>query len=711
MLHNVLNKQTLEEKRMLVVCPSRERVEKLAEMVKSFNEKTSPSTALIVCLDDDDPKMEEYKHLLSDKVAYHIGKRTTNTNLYNYIFKMFPDFEFYALTNDDFVYLTAVWDVKLMGNIEENGGWGIAYGDDRVAHDKYPSHTIVSGNIVRALGWLQMPALKHLCGDWVWGAIGKGTGRLFYDQNVIIQHKHPFDKKTSPDPIYEKTNSQQMYAVDHDSFKRWAKTQMHQDVQKIVSSIFKEKKFDKTISLCMIIQQDEDIRNIKQCLESVKDWIDEISVYINYPNVPNLFKAKAIERLLKTYNLPNIISSGKFENFSKARNITLKQATKDFIVWLDCDDIMPAAWTMKDMICQNSDIDVFLCHVVSHANYKGRGDEHITQSRLVRRFDFLEFRNNVHEDLSFSYKEKNAKAIRTDIIIEHLGNTDMKRVSKKNLRNYKLTLQEINTEKAHSLTYFALVNELMLIGTKEKLVDAILWIDKFFEKFREDGKDPLIPKMWILRGTCALDCGQVDAARTNFAKAWHGWNHPEAAIMLGECHMKNQDWDKAIDILEEVRKKDMFEVCNVPIDMRTIDLVMLSKLGWAYYNKAESIKVLKKASKNMYNEQAQKLVIECIDNCQKCFEEYLTIEPMDLGVGDKLAYIYRMKNQSNSANAITVSLVNMYPNYAVGWKNLGTFEAISKRYRTAEVFYEKALKINPKDVEVQHNLKMIRKSQ
>src|SRR3990167_6421305 len=104
MLFNVLNKETLEGKKCLVVCPSRERLEKLEEMVKSFYEKSSPSTALLVCLDNDDPQLEEYKEFLGTKTAYYIGKQSTTTNMYNNMFRLFPDFEFYCLTNDDFVY-------------------------------------------------------------------------------------------------------------------------------------------------------------------------------------------------------------------------------------------------------------------------------------------------------------------------------------------------------------------------------------------------------------------------------------------------------------------------------------------------------------------------------------------------------------------------------------------------------------------------------
>jgi len=46
----------------------------------------------------------------------------------------------------------------------------------------------------------------------------------------------------------------------------------------------------------------------------------------------------------------------------------------------------------------------------------------------------------------------------------------------------------------------------------------------------------------------------------------------------------------------------------------------------------------------------------------------------------------------------------------VGWKNLATFELMSKRYVTASVFFREALRLNPNDKDVKHNLDMIRRS-
>ena len=56
-----------------------------------------------------------------------------------------------------------------------------------------------------------------------------------------------------------------------------------------------------------------------------------------------------------------------------------------------------------------------------------------------------------------------------------------------------------------------------------------------------------------------------------------------------------------------------------------------------------------------------------------------------------------------------ISMVNLFPSYAAGWKSLAVFEMINKRYRSAEVFFEKALKIDPRDEDTKHNLEQIRR--
>lgn len=598
-----------------------------------------------------------------------------------------------------------------MGKIEENGGWGVAYGDDRIHGEEMCTTSVISGNLVRALGYLQLPSLTHLFADNAVKMMAQGLGRFYYDPQVAIQHKHFIDKETKHDDISLKTNSPQMYDTDEKALKLWFRHHAKKDVSKVVATIHKEAGFNKTISLCMIVADSEKPEVMKKCLESVKNVVNEICVIINYKYVRNPIKFNRLRKILLSYEdditTTVAIVYTKWTNFSDMRNRSLAFAHGDYCLYLDCDDVVDADWMMIDAVFKNPDIDAFRCVVISYHAHKG--PERVLQFRMFRNGKGYYFQNNVHEDVSLSMKEMDARMAYTDIKVHHFGNLNRKRLAEKNMRNYRLTLTEINSPKAHSLTYFAIVNELLLFGDSKHLLEAISWIDKYFEKFPDTGTDPLVPKMWTLRGVCALDCNQIDAARTNFAKAWNGWKHPEAGVMLAECHIRKQEWDLAIDLLEEMNKTEKFVVCNIPIDMETIELSMIYKLGFCYDRKAESIYALRKMSPKMYGEDTHKIFQECIDKAQEFYEKYLGLVPKNKFIGDRLISIYRDKNKMSDANFLTVSMVNMFPDYAVGFKNLAMFELMNKRYVTATIFFREALRINPKDKESKHNLDQIRR--
>ena len=735
-MQEVINGKRLKNKKLLVICPTRERIEKVKEYLQSFEEKTSDETGVLFVIDKDDPTCNQYQSIFEDKwPSIIIEKRRTCIQIYNYVANiLYPNFEAYMPSNDDFVFLTNLWDIKLLTKMREHGGWAIVFGDDRIQGENMPTTPVISGNIVRALGYLQLPSLTHLFADNAVKVLGQGLGRIYYESQVVIQHKHFADKKTQHDIISLRTNSPQMYETDQKALKLWFQKFAKADISRVVAAIHKEAGYNKTISLAMICGDFENPKVLQKFLESIKNIVAEVNIVFNYKHIPQPWKVKRLESAariaLNQATMPQISTKYiKWDNFSSARNESLKMATKDYVLWGDCDDQFDAEWMVPDAIFLNSDIDAFRCVVVSYHSHKG--PERVLQYRFFKNHKGYEFRNNVHEDVSFSMGEKDARLVHTNIQVHHFGNLDQKRFVSKTWRNYRLTLKEINSEKAHSLTYYALVNELLVIANSKTLthkipnkdifntydkkgykylVEAIHWIDEYFNKFPDSGVDPLVPKMWVLRGVCALDCGQLEAARTNFAKGWNGWKHPEAGVMLAECHIRKQEWDQAIELLEEMNKTKDFTVCNIPIDMETIELSMLYKLGFSYDRKAESIYALKATSPTMYNEEAHKMFQSCLDNAQKYYEQYLTLVPNNRFIGDRLVSIYRDKGKANDANFLTVSMVNMFPDYAVGWKNLATFELMSKRYVTASVFFREALRLNPNDKDVKHNLDMIRRS-
>ena len=85
-----------------------------------------------------------------------------------------------------------------------------------------------------------------------------------------------------------------------------------------------------TISLCMIVKNEEKL--LGRCLESVKDIVDEIIIVDTGSND----NTKTIAN-----KFTNLVYDFKWvDDFSKARNYSFSKASKDYILWLDADDII-----------------------------------------------------------------------------------------------------------------------------------------------------------------------------------------------------------------------------------------------------------------------------------------------------------------------------------------------------------------------------------
>ncbi len=221
-------------KRLLVLCPTRQRANRCKKMINSFL-KTSSQAEMHLLLDWCDPELKEYMKI---DIPYSVSQRMTNTARINQMFNTFQNsYDFYSVTNDDFVYETPDWDLKLMKLAQD----GISYGDDCLQGKNMPTTSVISAKIVRALEWLQMPNLAYLYGDTVWKAIGQRLDILRYDPSVIIRHEHYFSKAVKKDVIYEHTNSKEMYKNDDQAFHLWLKSDFIDDCEKIKESLYAAK--------------------------------------------------------------------------------------------------------------------------------------------------------------------------------------------------------------------------------------------------------------------------------------------------------------------------------------------------------------------------------------------------------------------------------------------------------------------------------------
>lgn len=302
------------------------------------------------------------------------------------------------------------------------------------------------------------------------------------------------------------------------------------------------------------------------------------------------------------------------------------------------------------------------------------------------------YSNSIHEDLSYSIIENNLKVCLTDIVIHHLGNIDRKHYESSCKRNYKMLTQEIKSGKAHVLTYFHLVNTLMIMKEFKRAIENI---DICLNNFNLKPEDPILPKLRTLRGLCCMnlydktkDGRYKMAAESDFMVSYGIDKNVEAAVNIAEAYMIDKKWDEVISLLEPLMTNYMdvhSKNTNMPFDYKNIYLLMLRKLGDCYAIKEDWV------------------------SADKYYREFISIQPMNLEVVDRICQVWRNSGKWGEANSMTAKAVNIWPTYYAGWGNLGAFEIEQKRYITAELFLRKAISIKPDYMEARHNLLMLQK--
>src|SRR3989338_6353875 len=193
-----------------------------------------------------------------------------------------------------------------------------------------------------------------------------------------------------------------------------------------------------TISLCMIAKNEE--KNIAECLNSVKDVADEIIIV----DTGSTDKTK---KIAEKFNA-NIVGFKWADDFSAARNESLKHATKDWILVLDADEVIDEESSRKIReAAEDEKTDAYALLIKEYTNNDKiagftpdrtespkknfKGFYFTGKCRLFRNHRDYSFEGAVHELVEPSIEKKKGKINQTNIIIHHYGNADPAVVKKK----------------------------------------------------------------------------------------------------------------------------------------------------------------------------------------------------------------------------------------------------------------------------------------
>lgn len=214
-----------------------------------------------------------------------------------------------------------------------------------------------------------------------------------------------------------------------------------------------------TISLCLIVKNEEN--TIGRCLSSVAEAVDEIIIV-------DTGSTDGTRSVIEPFQA-RIYDFQWIDNFAAARNFAFSLATKDYILWLDADDVIKED-NLNKLIALKATLDPNVDSVTMNYHLAfdefGRVSQSVKRNRLVKRTNQFCWIGAVHE-----YLEVWGNIYNSDIAVTH---SRIHHDSDRNINIYKKRLANGENFSPRDLYYFA--NELLDHKQYERAID-------FYEKF------------------------------------------------------------------------------------------------------------------------------------------------------------------------------------------------------------------------------------
>lgn len=224
-----------------------------------------------------------------------------------------------------------------------------------------------------------------------------------------------------------------------------------------------------SLTLCVIAKNEED--NISRCLSSCEHIVDEIILVDTGCNDNTVKIAKSFGAI--------IVDSPWDNNFAKARNAGLELATSQWILYLDCDEVLDfeGALKLKEILegdleeGKNEGFCLNLINVVDDTMTLNYGS-----LRIFRNRPFYRFIGRIHEQIFPSigehYPEECISAL--DVSFYHYGyDANAADIEAKKKRNLAI-FQSYEESEKDGFFYYNLANEYTRAGEPEKAIENYL---------------------------------------------------------------------------------------------------------------------------------------------------------------------------------------------------------------------------------------------
>ncbi|TCK97818.1 glycosyltransferase involved in cell wall biosynthesis [Natranaerovirga hydrolytica] len=331
-----------------------------------------------------------------------------------------------------------------------------------------------------------------------------------------------------------------------------------------------------TISLCMIVKNEEKV--LSRCLDSVKDIVDEIVIVDTGSTDHTKEIAQEYDAIIYDFEWIN--------DFSKARNFAFSKGTKDYLMWLDADDVIleedrKKLMDLKEKMDNSIDVVMMKYNIGKASN--GEALVAFYRERLLKRLANFKWVEPVHEYIEFK-----GNVITTDITITH------RKEKKRTTRNLNILEQYIQKQKeVKARHYFYYARELF---HHNRLEEAIMNYEKYFQKDTSNMSQTLDACMDLYK-IYKLHKKEEMALQSLLRYCIYFKPRAEICCLLGNFFKKNKALDKAIFWYEIAITVDRPKNWGFFIE-DCWGFIPCAELSYCYFQKGDYIKAEK------YNDKA-----------------------------------------------------------------------------------------------------------
>jgi len=301
------------------------------------------------------------------------------------------------------------------------------------------------------------------------------------------------------------------------------------------------------LSVCIIARDEEE--SLPECIESLQGLADEVVVVDTGSIDGTVDRAEALGARVFHFDW--------CDDFSAARNESIRRARGDYILWLDADDrLHPDDLHKLALLKDNLPSDKKTAYLfLLHNKMNDLDGDMCYQLRLFPNLPGAAFQGRIHEQVVYSLEKLGASLHQADIRIVHTGYEDKAMMEAKIRRNIEILLQEEERNPGDFIGNFHLASSYFCLEEWERAID-------YMKKAVYGDNDHRRSPFWHM--TARVQLGWMyknagmnrEASKTLEEALAMDSTHPVARLLMGEIDYSDGRYEDALEILSSVDDED-----------------------------------------------------------------------------------------------------------------------------------------------------------